>query len=134
VSGRRGSSGDGTAVRTGLLNQNIGTISSQHNVALGGCFVAASFVEPSRTYVPGACHIAAASLARGFGVRDEPGVTVQCLHCGHVGVLSRQTLGRLSLANKPIATFVKRLRCRKCGRKSVLATREPVSLSSQKAS
>jgi len=36
-------------------------------------------------------------------------------------------LSRWAIApNTPIAAFVKRLRCRKCGSRSVLATRKPV--------
>jgi hypothetical protein len=31
-------------------------------------------------------------------VRTEPGVTVQCLSCGHVGVLTREALSRLAIA------------------------------------
>ena len=59
-------------------------------------------------------------------MRTECGVTVQCLSCGHVGVLNRDTLSRLAiLPNTPIVAFVKRLRCRKCGSQSVLATRKP---------
>jgi hypothetical protein len=61
-------------------------------------------------------------------VRTEPGVTVECLRCRHVGLLTRETLARLAIApNAPIATFVKRLRCRKCGSQSVLATRKPAA-------
>jgi hypothetical protein len=48
-------------------------------------------------------------------------VTVECLRCRHVGVLSRETLARLAIT--PIASFIKRLRCRKCGSRSVRATR-----------
>jgi ribosomal protein S27E len=59
-------------------------------------------------------------------VRTEPGVTVQCLSCGRVGVLTREALAGLAIApGTPIAAFVKRLRCRKCGSRSVLATRKP---------
>jgi hypothetical protein len=58
-------------------------------------------------------------------VRTEPGVTVQCLSCRHVGLLTREALSRLAIApGTPIAAFVKRLRCRKCGSRSVLATRK----------
>jgi hypothetical protein len=57
-------------------------------------------------------------------MRTGSNVTVQCLRCGHVGVLTRETLSRLAIApNTPIVTFVKRLRCRKCGSRSVSATR-----------
>ena len=57
-------------------------------------------------------------------MRTEFGVTVECLRCRHVGVLSRETLARLAITpNTPIASFIKRLRCRKCGSRSVSATR-----------
>jgi ribosomal protein S27AE len=53
-------------------------------------------------------------------------VRVQCLRCGHFSVLTPDVLSRLAIApNSPIAAFVKRLRCRKCGSQSVLATRKP---------
>ena len=52
-------------------------------------------------------------------------VRVQCLRCGHFNVLTPDMLSRLAIApNTPIAAFVKRLRCRKCGSQSVLATRK----------
>jgi ribosomal protein L37E len=58
--------------------------------------------------------------------RDEPNVTVQCLRCGHTGLLTREALLRFSIQpDTPIAAFVKRLRCRRCGSRSVLATRNP---------
>jgi hypothetical protein len=48
------------------------------------------------------------------------------LRCGHFGVLTAETLPRLAIApTAPIAAFVKRLRCRRCGSQSVLATRKP---------
>jgi pimeloyl-ACP methyl ester carboxylesterase len=47
---------------------------------------------------------------------NEPNVVVECLTCGHIGVLTREALSRFSIqANRPIAAFVKRLRCRRCG-------------------
>jgi hypothetical protein len=53
-------------------------------------------------------------------------VTVECLRCRHVGVLTSERFARLAIApSAPIASFVKRLRCRKCGSQSVLATRQP---------
>jgi hypothetical protein len=59
-------------------------------------------------------------------VRGEPTVTVECLSCRHVGVLTGASLSRLAIMpDTPIATFVKRLRCSKCGSRSVLATRKP---------
>jgi ribosomal protein L37E len=59
-------------------------------------------------------------------VRAERGVTVECLKCGHVGFLSPKALSRAAVAlGTPIAAIVKRLRCRRCGSQSVLATRKP---------
>ena len=56
--------------------------------------------------------------------RYEPNVTVECLTCGHTGVLTQEALSRFSIRpNTPIAAFIKRLRCRRCGSQSVLATR-----------
>jgi hypothetical protein len=54
-------------------------------------------------------------------LRAEPTVTVECLSCRHVGVLTGAALSRLAIMpDTPIATFVKRLRCSKCGGRSVL--------------
>ena len=59
-------------------------------------------------------------------MRTEQSVWVQCLSCGHVGVLTAETLSRLAIApSTPIAAFVKRLRCRRCRSQSVKATRKP---------
>ena len=53
-------------------------------------------------------------------------VRVHCLRCGHFNVLTPEMLSWLAVSpNTPIAAFVKRLRCRKCGSQSVLATRKP---------
>ena len=58
-------------------------------------------------------------------MRTELGVTVECLKCGHVGFLSPKTLSRAGLKpSTPVAAFVKRLRCRRCGSQSVLAVRK----------
>ncbi len=44
---------------------------------------------------------------------------VQCLRCGHVGLLTAETLSRLAITPTTlIASFVKRLRCRRCGGRS----------------
>jgi ribosomal protein S27AE len=57
-------------------------------------------------------------------VPSRKSVRVQCLRCGHFSVLTPDMLSRFAIApNTPIAAFVKRLRCRKCGSQSVLATR-----------
>jgi hypothetical protein len=51
-------------------------------------------------------------------------VVVGCLHCGHEGSLSHTALVRFGLdPNAPIAAYVKRLRCSKCGSSSVMAKR-----------
>ena len=51
--------------------------------------------------------------------RIEPNVTVECPTCGHTGVLTREALSHFSIQpNTPIAAFVKRLRCRRCGSKA----------------
>jgi hypothetical protein len=67
-------------------------------------------------------------------LRAEPAVTVECLSCRHVGVLTGAALSRLAITpGTPIAAFVKRLRCSKCGSRNVLATRKP-AVRPQKAS
>ena len=49
----------------------------------------------------------------------EMNVAVECLKCGHVGVLTREALARFSIQrDAPIAAFVKRLRCRRCAVKA----------------
>lgn len=59
-------------------------------------------------------------------MRTQTNVTVECLRCRHVGMLTAETLARLAITpSTPIAAFVKRLRCHKCGSHSVLATRKP---------
>ena len=51
-------------------------------------------------------------------------IEVQCLHCRHVGRVTPQDLSRRAInPGAPIASFVKRLRCRKCGSHSVQAQR-----------
>jgi len=52
-------------------------------------------------------------------LRETRGVVVvRCLHCGHEGSLSRTAVVRFGLdPNAPIAAYVKRLRCSKCGRR-----------------
>jgi hypothetical protein len=59
-------------------------------------------------------------------LRNEPAVTVECLSCHHVGVLTGAALVRRAIApDTPIAAFIKRLRCSRCGSGSVLASRRP---------
>jgi hypothetical protein len=51
---------------------------------------------------------------------------LQCLRCGHFATLSPEVRSRLAIGpNTPIAAFVKRLRCPRCGSQNVLATRKP---------
>ena len=51
-------------------------------------------------------------------------VLVRCLHCHHRSTLSPQALAAFGIKpNVPIAAFVKRLRCTKCGSGSVMANR-----------
>jgi hypothetical protein len=58
-------------------------------------------------------------------LRETRGVVVvRRLHCGHEGSLSRTALVRFGLdPNAPIAAYVRRLRCSKCGSSSVMAKR-----------
>ena len=51
-------------------------------------------------------------------------VAMRCLRCRHEGPLSRAEFARFGLKlDAPIAAFVKRLRCSKCGSASVMARR-----------
>jgi hypothetical protein len=51
-------------------------------------------------------------------------VLVRCLHCRHRSTLSPGALAAFGIKpDAPIAAFVKRLRCIKCGRGSVMASR-----------
>ena len=53
-------------------------------------------------------------------------VVVRCLRCHHEAIFSDQALVRFGLKpDAPISTFVKRLRCHKCGSGSVMASRQP---------
>ena len=59
-------------------------------------------------------------------VRKPPelAVHVRCLHCRHKSLLSNKDLADFGIPPEaPIASFIKRLRCRKCGSGSVLANR-----------
>jgi hypothetical protein len=58
----------------------------------------------------------------GSFVRTEYGVMVECLKCGHVGFLVPKHCRVRAFT--PIAAFIKRLRCRRCGSQSVLATQQ----------
>jgi hypothetical protein len=55
-------------------------------------------------------------------------VQVQCLQCRHKSILSAQELADFGIKPEaPIASFVKRLRCRNCGSGSVMANRVAVN-------
>jgi hypothetical protein len=54
----------------------------------------------------------------------RPVILVQCLTYQHRGFISDRELVRFGLKpGAPVAQFVKRLRCRKCGSGSVMARR-----------
>jgi hypothetical protein len=54
----------------------------------------------------------------------RPIILVQCLSCQHRGFVSERELVRFGIKpGTPVARFVKRLRCRKCGSGSVIAQR-----------
>jgi len=56
--------------------------------------------------------------------RTHSVVVVRCLSCRHKAVLTQRELVRFGVKEgAPIAQFVKRLRCRKCGSASVMARR-----------
>jgi phage FluMu protein Com len=50
-------------------------------------------------------------------------VKVECLRCRHIGRIAERELIRRGIETAPIASFIKRLRCRKCGSQSVRAER-----------
>jgi cytochrome c-type biogenesis protein CcmH/NrfF len=53
-------------------------------------------------------------------------ISVRCMRCRHRSTLDATALVRFGLkAEAPIASFVKRLRCTKCGGGSVMAERVP---------
>jgi hypothetical protein len=53
-------------------------------------------------------------------------IVVQCLRCRHVGRVAESDLTRRGIKpNAPIASFVKRLRCLKCGSHSVAPNGRP---------
>jgi hypothetical protein len=51
-------------------------------------------------------------------------IVVGCLSCQHRGIIDEGNLVRFGIKpGAPVAQFVKRLRCRKCGSGSVMAQR-----------
>jgi hypothetical protein len=64
--------------------------------------------------------------ARAYGKVKSPRwvIAVRCLSCRHRGVIAESDLPRFGIRpGAPVAQFVKRLRCRKCGSSSVMAQR-----------
>jgi hypothetical protein len=51
-------------------------------------------------------------------------IMVRCLSCQHRGIITEGDLVRFGIKpGGPVAKFIKRLRCRKCGSGSVMAQR-----------
>jgi hypothetical protein len=68
----------------------------------------------------------AASSTRQANACGAGVICVECLHCQHRGVLSDRALSHHGLsATAPIASFVRRLTCERCGHHSVKAFRAP---------
>jgi len=60
-------------------------------------------------------------------------ISVRCMSCRHRSTLDAAALKRFGLKpDAPIASFVKRLRCTKCGSGSVMAERAPVAPHNQR--
>ena len=60
-------------------------------------------------------------------------ISVRCMRCRHRSTLNAAVLKRFGLKpDAPIASFVKRLRCTKCGSGSVMAERVPAAPHSQR--
>ena len=60
-------------------------------------------------------------------------ISVRCMSCRHRSTLDDAALKRFGLKpNAPIASFVKRLRCTKCGSGSVMAERVPAAAHNQR--
>ena len=64
-----------------------------------------------------------ASPSRQPGALTAGVICIECLHCRHRGVLSEDFSPGMGSANAPIASFVKRLTCERCGHNSVKAFR-----------
>jgi hypothetical protein len=60
-------------------------------------------------------------------------ISVSCMRCRHRSTLDAAELKRFGLKpDAPIASFVKRLRCTKCGSGSVMAERVPAAAHTQR--
>jgi phage FluMu protein Com len=68
-------------------------------------------------------HAAGTTEADGLAMAT---IRVECLRCRHIGSLTEPELVRRGIKpDAPIVSFVKRLRCRKCGSQSVRVERLP---------
>jgi hypothetical protein len=60
-------------------------------------------------------------------------ISVRCMSCRHRSTLDSAALKRFGLKpDAPIASFIKRLRCTKCGSGSVMAERAPPAARNQR--
>jgi hypothetical protein len=60
-------------------------------------------------------------------------ISVRCMSCRHRSTLDAAALKRFGLKpDAPIASFIKRLRCTKCGSGSVMAERLPAAAHNQR--
>lgn len=68
---------------------------------------------------------AEAACGEALGMRQaDLVVMVRCLHCAHKSILSNEALTRFGIKpDAPIAGFVKRLRCSRCGSGGIMASR-----------
>jgi hypothetical protein len=60
-------------------------------------------------------------------------ISVRCMSCRHRSTLDAAALKRFGVRpDAPIASFIKRLRCTKCGSGSVMAERVPAAAHNQR--
>jgi hypothetical protein len=104
------------------------TASGLDSVAVHGYVLAMVELRSGRPgRVPKPAAGKAAASARQLEPRPQGGgaaIVVRCLHCRHEAVLSPAELAAHGVKpDSPIAGFVRRLKCSKCGSGSVLAKR-----------
>ena len=62
-------------------------------------------------------------MTRYLGAAPQPAIRVRCLRCRHESRLAETGLKQFGIQpGAPIASYVKRLRCKKCGSQSVEAS------------
>jgi hypothetical protein len=60
-------------------------------------------------------------------------ISVRCMSCRHLSTLNAASLKRFGVKpDAPIASYIKRLRCTKCGSGSVMAERVPAEAHNQR--